>query len=129
MKNSYMSIALSDYKYLENGRCIKSYMHDVELSCRVVEKVFKEVIQDVHHMELGKQLVKNLEGMYCIIKEHFTLSERSENYLSTMTELYRNIGYPGSNFREYSEEEAVMSYVVATEVIEKAVFSGVGMDR
>ena len=115
MDNSYLSIAINDYKYAKSIKELGFNNNSVIVCQQVCEKLLKSIAEkitkssDIMRTHRLKKIYDSLDGA-------ITLSLNSELYLSTLSNFYFDASHPGDDFVNVSDKDAELSYEVMEEV-------------
>ncbi|MEY8335810.1 HEPN domain-containing protein [Lachnospiraceae bacterium 47-T17] len=116
-RNSYYSIACSDFNYLKDVMSTGYCNQLAEQAQRVAEKMLKSVAE-VTCVDIEKLLKShNIRGIYDMIHRVEPDFVLDRNGLSTLKDYYYDTQYPGENFIIVTEEELLEAYEIMLSVV------------
>lgn len=116
MDNSYLSIAINDYDYLQATRSFPHY-NNIAVNCQqVCEKLLKAVIEKVNPNASSELQTHNLKRLYDRVSEYITISREYELALSTISDFYKDARHPGDDFVNVSKKDVELCLDVTDEL-------------
>lgn len=116
MENNYLSIANNDFEYYKHMKEYKYYNNTASLCQQICEKLLKAVIEQVIPNACNELRTHNLKKLFDLVKSEISIEREYYLFLGTLTDYYYNARYPGDDFVNVSEEDAMLCYAITEEL-------------